>query len=119
MRTLRVTGSNAQKQQIQLTVPSNTTLLGTGRDAALLGVYLTVNTGRNIVIRNLRFEAPTDHFPSWDPGDGATGAWNARFDALSVVTGRNIWIEPLRLLRRPLPHQPGRRRIPRQARRTP
>ncbi|MFF7653559.1 polysaccharide lyase family 1 protein [Streptomyces sp. NPDC007983] len=93
MRTLRVTGSNAQKQQIQLTVPSNTTILGSGRDAALLGVYLTVNTGRNIVIRNLRFEAPTDHFPSWDPGDGASGAWNARFDALSVVTGRNIWID--------------------------
>ncbi|MES4907860.1 MULTISPECIES: hypothetical protein [unclassified Streptomyces] len=93
MRTLRITGSNAQKQQIQLTVPSNTTLLGAGDDPALLGVDLTVNTGQNIIVRNLRFEAPVDHFPSWDPGDGDQGAWNARFDAMSVVTGRNLWID--------------------------
>jgi pectate lyase len=93
MRTLRITGSNAQKQQIQLTVPSNTTILGAGDDAALLGVDLTVNTGQNIIVRNLRFEAPIDHFPSWDPGDGGQGAWNARFDAMSVVTGRNLWID--------------------------
>lgn len=93
MRTLRITGSNAQKQQIQLTVPSNTTILGAGDDAALLGIDLTVNTGQNIIVRDLRFEAPVDHFPSWDPGDGDQGAWNARFDAMSVVTGRNLWID--------------------------
>ena len=88
-RQLRQTGSNKEKAQIQLTVPSNTTLVGTGDDARLLGVFLTVNTGTNIVVRNLRLEAPVDHFTSWSPGDG----WNARFDALTVITGRNLWID--------------------------
>ncbi|GHH03727.1 pectate lyase family protein [Streptomyces lanatus] len=88
-RQLRQTGSNNEKAQIQLTVPSNTTLVGVGADARLLGVFLTVNTGTNIVIRNLRLEAPVDHFTTWAPDDG----WNARFDALTVITGRNIWID--------------------------
>jgi pectate lyase len=88
-RRLRQTGSNKEKAQIQLTVPSNTTLVGTGDNARLLGVFLTVNSGTNIVVRNLRLEAPVDHFTSWSPGDG----WNARFDALTVITGRNLWID--------------------------
>ncbi|MCZ9338314.1 pectate lyase, partial [Streptomyces sp. TRM76130] len=53
-RRLRQTGSNNEKAQIQLTVESNTTLVGTGDGASLLGVFLTVNTGTNIVVRNLR-----------------------------------------------------------------
>lgn len=92
-RILRQTGSNKEKQQIQLTVPSNTTLIGTGGDARLLGVFLSVNTGTNIVIRDLTLEAPVDHFTTWSPGDGEQGSWNARFDALAVITGRNIWID--------------------------
>ncbi|MYS89302.1 MULTISPECIES: pectate lyase family protein [Streptomyces] len=92
-RQLRQTGSNREKAQIQLTVPSNTTLVGVGRDARLLGVFLTVNTGSNIVVRNLRLEAPVDHFTSWSPDDGTQGSWNARFDALTVITGKNIWVD--------------------------
>ncbi|ELS52294.1 putative Pectate lyase/Amb allergen [Streptomyces viridochromogenes Tue57] len=92
-RQLRQTGSNREKAQIQLTVPSNTTLLGVGDDARLLGVFLTVNTGTNIIVRNLHLEAPVDHFTAWSPGDGTQGGWNARFDALTVITGRNIWID--------------------------
>ncbi|MEU0383997.1 pectate lyase family protein [Streptomyces chartreusis] len=92
-RQLRQTGSNREKAQIQLTVPSNTTLVGVGAGARLLGVFLTVNTGSNIVVRNLRLEAPVDHFTSWSPDDGTQGSWNARFDALTVITGKNIWID--------------------------
>ncbi|MFE0250482.1 polysaccharide lyase family 1 protein [Streptomyces sp. NPDC059010] len=92
-RQLRQAGSANEKAQIQLTVPSNTTLVGAGDDARLLGVFLTVNTGTNIVVRNLRLEAPVDHFTTWSPADGARGSWNARFDALTVITGRNIWID--------------------------
>ncbi|WP_128436669.1 pectate lyase family protein [Streptomyces cyaneus] len=92
-RQLRQTGSNKEKAQIQLTVPSNTTLVGVGDDARLLGVFLTVNTGTNIVVRNLHLEAPVDHFTSWSPDDGTQGNWNARFDALTVITGKNIWID--------------------------
>lgn len=92
-RQLRQTGSNREKAQIQLTVPSNTTLVGAGSGARLLGVFLTVNTGTNIVVRNLRLEAPVDHFTSWSPDDGTQGNWNARFDAMTVITGKNIWID--------------------------
>ncbi|NGO06716.1 pectate lyase [Streptomyces sp. HC44] len=92
-RTLRQTGSNAEKQQIQLTVPSNTTLIGTGGDARLLGVFLSVNTGTNIIVRDLHLEAPVDHFTTWSPDDGEQGSWNARFDALAVITGKNIWVD--------------------------
>lgn len=92
-RTLRQTGSNKEKLQIQLTVPSNTTLVGADGDARLLGVFLTVNTGTNIIVRGLHLEAPVDHFTTWSPGDGQQGAWNARFDAMTVITGRNIWID--------------------------
>ncbi|WP_449349432.1 pectate lyase family protein [Streptomyces shaanxiensis] len=92
-RQLRQTGSNKEKAQIQLTVPSNTTLVGVGGDARLLGVFLTVNTGTNIIVRNLELEAPVDHFTTWSPGDGTQGSWNARFDAMTVITGRNIWVD--------------------------
>jgi pectate lyase len=92
-RQLRQSGSGKEKAQIQLTVPSNTTLVGAGDDTRLLGVFLTVNTGTNIIVRNLRLEAPVDHFTTWSPGDGTQGSWNARFDALTVITGRNIWID--------------------------
>ncbi|GGW54590.1 pectate lyase family protein [Streptomyces caelestis] len=92
-RQLRQTGSNKEKAQIQLTVPSNTTLVGVGRDARLLGVFLTVNTGSNIIVRNLHLEAPVDHFTTWSPGDGTRGSWDARFDALTVITGKHIWID--------------------------
>ncbi|WP_329115429.1 pectate lyase family protein [Streptomyces sp. NBC_01465] len=92
-RILRQTGSNAEKLQIQLTVPSNTTVLGVGDDARLLGVDLTVNAGTNIVVRNLTLEAPVDYFTTWSPDDGAEGNWNARFDAMSVVTGVNLWVD--------------------------
>ncbi|GAA2791547.1 pectate lyase family protein [Nonomuraea dietziae] len=93
MRRLRQTGSNNQKRQIQLTVPSDTTLLGIGADARLEGVFLSVNTGSNIIVRGLELESPIDHFTSWDPGDGESGSWNARFKAFGIVTGSRIWID--------------------------
>ena len=92
-RNLRASGSNAEKAQIQIDVPSNTTLVGLGRDARLNGVYLSIRASTNIIVRNLTLEAPVDYFTSWSPGDGALGAWNARFDALSVVTGTNLWVD--------------------------
>ncbi|MEV1021709.1 pectate lyase [Streptomyces sp. NPDC050264] len=92
-RTLRQTGSNNEKAQIQLTVPSNTTVEGVpGTGARLLGVFVTVNTGTNIVVRDLRLEAPVDHFTTWSPDDGDSGNWNARFDAMTVITGSRVLV---------------------------
>lgn len=93
MRSLRTKGSNAEKAQIQVDVPSNTTLVGLGSDARLDGVSLSIQASTNIVVRNLTLDAPVDYFTAWSPDDGAQGAWNARFDALSIVTGTHIWID--------------------------
>lgn len=92
MRQLRQTGSNAEKAQIQIAVPSNTTLAGLGH-ARLDGVYLSINLTRNIIVRNLTIESPIDYFTSWSPDDTASGSWNARFDAFSMVTGSNVWVD--------------------------
>lgn len=98
----RTTFSNNQKSQIQFQVPPNTSLLGVGTDAKLVDGYLSINTysptfGKqlrsNVIIRNLELQAPQDLAPAWDPSDTSTGAWNARYDALSIVTGRAIWID--------------------------
>jgi pectate lyase len=92
LRRGRVTGSNNEKAQIQLTLGANTSLIGLGTDAALIGVYLTINNDPNVIVRNLTLESPIDYFPSWDPGDDG-GSWNARFDAMSVVTGTGVWVD--------------------------
>jgi pectate lyase len=98
----RTTFSNNQKSQIQFQVPPNTSLLGMGQDAKLVDGYLSINTfsatfgqtlNSNIIIRNIEFQVPQDLSPAWDPTDTATGNWNARFDGISIVTSRNIWID--------------------------
>jgi pectate lyase len=98
----RTTFSNNQKSQIQFQVPPNTSLLGIGQDAKLIDGYLSINTDSasfgktvdsNIIIRNIEFQVPQDYSPAWDPTDTSTGNWNARFDGITIVTGRNIWID--------------------------
>ena len=92
-RRLRTTGSNNLKRQIEISVPSNTTLLGLGDDAGFDAATLMLHLSHDVVIRNLTLEAPVDHFTSWDPWDGELGAWNARFDAMSSVTSTNVWVD--------------------------
>lgn len=92
-RRLRQTGSNNLKRQIEIKIPSNTTLLGVGENAGFTSTNIMLHVDTNIVIRNLTFEAPVDHFTSWDPNDGEEGSWNARFDAMSSVTATNIWVD--------------------------
>ena len=98
----RTSFSNNQKSQIQFQVPPNTSLLGVGTDAKLVDGYLSLNTysptfgqtlNSNIIIRNIEFQVPQDLAPAWDPTDTATGNWNARYDGISIVTSRNVWID--------------------------
>ncbi|MDO6387105.1 pectinesterase family protein [Uliginosibacterium sp. 31-12] len=83
---------NAQKAQIEFSVPSNTTILGVGADAKIIDGFLTVNATSNIVIRNLEFQAPQDLGTSytWTAGKEE---WNAKFKAINMVTGKQIWID--------------------------
>jgi pectate lyase len=79
---------NLQKEQIQAIVPSNTTILGQGNDARLVDGYFSINATKNIIIRNLELEAPQDLTADWNGKE-----WNARYKAISVVTGRQLWID--------------------------
>jgi pectate lyase len=100
--TARTTFSNNQKAQIQFQVPPNTSLLGVSTNARIIDGYLSIDTysttfgqtvDSNIIIRNIEFEVPQDYAPAWDPTDTSTGNWNARYDGITIVTGRSIWID--------------------------
>ncbi|MDO6388415.1 MULTISPECIES: polysaccharide lyase family 1 protein [unclassified Uliginosibacterium] len=61
---------NKQKQQVQVLIPSNTTLIGIGSDAKITRGNLYLDKGvENVIIRNIHFEDAYDHFPQWNPGD--------------------------------------------------
>jgi pectate lyase len=79
---------NIQKEQIQAIIPSNTTIVGVGIDAMLIDGYFSINASRNIIVRNLELEAPLDLTADWNGKE-----WNARYKAISVVTGRQLWID--------------------------
>ncbi len=79
---------NIQKEQIQAIIPSNTTIVGVGVDAKLIDGYFSINASRNIIVRNLELEAPRDLTADWNGKE-----WNARYKAISVVTGKQLWID--------------------------
>ena len=61
---------NRLKQQVLVLIPSNTTLIGIGKDARIIKGNLYLDQGvENIIIRNIAFEDAYDHFPMWNPGD--------------------------------------------------
>ncbi|PFG41452.1 pectate lyase [Isoptericola jiangsuensis] len=96
-RRKRQTGSNNLKRQTEISVPSETTILGVGDDAEIRGATVMLHLAHDVVVRNLTVEAPRDFFSSWDPWDGEQGSWNARFDAVSSVTSTNIWLDHVTL----------------------
>ncbi|MEC5384820.1 hypothetical protein VVD49_03755 [Uliginosibacterium sp. H3] len=90
LSSARTTLSNIQKAQIQFIIPSNTSILGVGADAKIIDGYFSINATSNIIIRNLEFQAPQDLTTSYDT---SKQEWNARFKAISVVTGKQLWFD--------------------------
>lgn len=88
----RTTFANIQKAQIQFVIPSNTTILGVGSDAKIIDGYFSINATSNIIIRNLEFQAPQDLAPAYTNTVGKE-EWNARYKAISVVTGKQLWFD--------------------------
>jgi pectate lyase len=82
-------------QQARVVVPvgANTTIVGLGDDATLLGLNLRVVGKDNVIIRNMRFEDAHDCFPQWDPTDGATGNWNSEYDNLTLMGATHVWVD--------------------------
>ncbi len=74
-------------------IPSNTTLIGAGPGAGFVNGTLVIAGVSQVIVRNLRIVAPCDVAPVWDPTDGATGNWNAAYDAISVTAADHVWID--------------------------
>ena len=72
---------------------SNTTLIGDGTNAGLVNGHIIVSNASQIIIRNLHIVNPCDVGPQWDPNDGATGNWNAAYDAIGISGSDHIWID--------------------------
>ena len=89
----RVASAEAQGERVLLPVPSNTTIVGVGSDATLLGATLDIRGVENVIVRNLTFEDTFDCFPQWDPTDGDTGNWNSEYDSVVVYGSRHVWVD--------------------------
>lgn len=94
----RIASRNAQQARVRIRVGDNTTIVGLGKDATIRGAWLdlrgTSSVPRtNIIIRNITFEDTYDCFPAWSPTDGALGAWNAEYDAISLRYTDHVWID--------------------------
>ncbi|PVH89200.1 polysaccharide lyase family 1 protein [Cadophora sp. DSE1049] len=92
MNGWRPQAQNSQKAWVSINVKSDLTLIGFDENAMLNGVSLIFNTVNNVIIRNLKLIPPKDCFPAPENIDPDT-AWNARYDALSLVTSTNFWID--------------------------
>ncbi|WP_243735135.1 pectate lyase family protein [Paenibacillus turpanensis] len=85
--------SDNQKKHIVINIGSNTTLIGKGDDAKIIGGAFLVKNVNNVIIRNIEFVAPLDYFPQWDPTDGSTGAWNSEYDGMTIENSTHVWVD--------------------------
>jgi pectate lyase len=95
----RVASAAAQQARVRIRIPPNTTIVGAGADARVVGAWFDIRLGAsgnaplNVIIRNLAFEDVADCFPAWAPNDGAAGNWNSLYDAISVRNATHVWID--------------------------
>ncbi len=88
----RERSARRQAAQVVLKVPSRTTLVGLGGDAMIVHGMLLLDGVHDVIVRNLHFADAHDHFPGWDPRDGAHGEWNSDYDNLSLRRATRVWI---------------------------
>lgn len=96
--TARACAATAQKEIVNIQVPSNTSIIGLNSDAIIEHGNLILgdsNTAvENIIIRNVNFQDAFDFFPQWDPTDSSdTGRWNSNYDLITVYNATHVWID--------------------------
>ncbi|GKQ38295.1 polysaccharide lyase family 1 protein [Streptomyces sp. A012304] len=90
----RVASAAKQDTEIKANIPSNTTIVGVGKNSGILGGSLQIKGVSNVILRNLTIEAPLDCFPKWDPtDDNKTGNWNSEYDTVVVYGSDHVWID--------------------------
>ncbi|GAA2277710.1 pectate lyase [Streptomyces atrovirens] len=82
-----------QAERVVLPVGSNTTLVGTGRDAVLKGASLQVKDADNVIVRNLELRDAYDCFPVWQPNTGGLGDWKTAYDNLWLRGATHVWVD--------------------------
>lgn len=83
-----------QGKFVQLAIPSNTTIVGLGSGATILGGDLYLNGVNNVIIRNLTLRNAFDCFPQWDPTDTSVGNWNSEFDNITIINNTtHVWVD--------------------------
>lgn len=89
----RVAAAARQAERVRIPVGSNTTLIGLGDTARIVGGNLVLEDVENVIVRNLRFSDAADCFPAWDPTDGPDGNWNSAYDNVSLLGARHVWLD--------------------------
>jgi pectate lyase len=87
------TGTADQSARGAIRLKSNTTLIGDGANAGLVNGHIILSNVSQVIIRNLKIVNPCDVEPVWDPTDGASGNWNAAYDAIGISGSDHIWID--------------------------
>jgi len=87
---------NNQAEQVRQHIGSNTTIIGVGRDAGIVGGSLRIRDADNVIIRNLEISDAYDCFPQWSPSDSG-GNWNSEYDNISVWTSTHVWVDHVTL----------------------
>ncbi len=90
----RVASAANQDSVIKAAIPSNTTIVGVGKNSGILGGSLQIRAVSNVILRNLTIEAPLDCFPKCDPTDDKiTVILNSEYDAVVVFGTDHVWID--------------------------
>jgi pectate lyase len=87
------TSTADQSARGAIRLKNNTTLIGDGTNSGLVNGHIILSNVSQIIIRNLKIQNPCDVEPVWDPTDGATGNWNAAYDAIGISGSDHIWID--------------------------
>jgi pectate lyase len=87
------TSTADQSARGAIRLKSNTTLIGDGANAGIVNGHIIASNISQVIVRNLKIVNPCDVEPVFDPNDGATGNWNAAYDAIGISGSDHIWID--------------------------
>ncbi len=93
LETARKAAQGNQQKRVRITVTANTTIVGLGSDATLVGANIYVKSIDNVIIRNITFRDAFDCFPQWDPTDGSAGNWNSQYDNIWLTGATHVWVD--------------------------
>jgi pectate lyase len=89
IKTVQQKLQNAWKNIIQLSIPSNTTIIGLGEDSGIRGGSIQIYNVSNVVVRNLQMIDAYDPFPKMEANDGL----NAEWDGVVIQGSKYVWID--------------------------